>query len=86
MAKQSDLIALFVALAVTVAIAAALVYFVQVLWPLLPAWLSMIVFIVLAVIVIGYPIYALAQWSDRYLARQQRKSKVNKDKNRSADK
>ena len=85
MPKQSDFSALVVALVVTVAMAAALVYFVRVLWPLLPAWLSMIVFIVLAVIVIGYPIYALAQWSDRYLARQQRKGKVNKDKDRSAD-
>ena len=85
MPKQNDFTALVVALAVTVAMAAALVYFVRVLWPLLPAWLSMIVFIALAVIVIGYPIYVLAQWSDRYLARQQRKGKVNKDKDRSAD-
>ena len=32
---------------------------------------ALILFILLAVMAIGYPIYALARWSDRYLARVQ---------------
>ncbi|MEZ5589422.1 MAG: hypothetical protein R3F53_01375 [Gammaproteobacteria bacterium] len=44
---------------------AGLIYFVQVLWPLLPTWVSLIVFIIIAIIIIGAPIYSLARWSNR---------------------
>ena len=46
-----------------------LVYFVTEWWGRLPKTVALILFILLAVMVIGYPIYALARWSDRYLAR-----------------
>lgn len=69
--QRNDIGALLLALGVTLALGWGLVYFVRELWPLLPPWLSLLVFILLAVIVIGYPIYTLARWSDRYLARQQ---------------
>lgn len=58
------------ALLVTLALVGATVYFVQVLWPLLPPWLSLIVFILLAVMVIGYPIYSLGRWSNQRFERQ----------------
>jgi hypothetical protein len=45
------------------------VYFVREVWSRLPPSAALIVWILLAVAVIGYPIYALAQWSSRYLAR-----------------
>ena len=82
--QRSDLIALLFALGVTLALGWGLVYFVREIWPLLPPWLSMILFILLAVIVIGYPIYTLARWSDRYLARRKpsdaQQPAVKKDK------
>jgi TRAP-type C4-dicarboxylate transport system permease small subunit len=74
--QRSDIVALLVALGVTGLLVWGLVYFVQELWPVLPPALALIIFILLAVIVIGYPIYALARLSDRYLARQ----KKNRDK------
>ncbi|MGH8656922.1 MAG: hypothetical protein ACREV4_00105 [Gammaproteobacteria bacterium] len=53
----------------TLVIAAGLLfglsYSVQEAWPRLPPALALIVWILLAVAVIGYPIYALAQWSSR---------------------
>ena len=61
--------AVIIALVVTIAMGWGLVYFVQELWPRLPPWLSMLVFIFIAVVVIGYPILELARWSDRYLER-----------------
>ncbi len=84
--KRSDIGAFIFALAVTVALGWGTVYFVQELWPVLPGWLAMIVFIFLAVAVIGYPIYALAKWSDRYLARtKQAKGKPPAKKNEDSD-
>lgn len=74
--QRSDIVALLVALGVTGLLVWGLVYFVQELWPVLPPALALIIFILLAVIVIGYPIYALARLSDRYLARQ----KKNRDR------
>ena len=68
---KGNFVPFIVALALALVLAAGLIYFVRVIWPLLPSWLSLIIFILLAVAVIGYPIYSLARWSDRYLARQQ---------------
>jgi hypothetical protein len=67
--QRRDLIALLSVLAITIAMWVGLVYFVHKIWPLLPPAVALIGFILLAVAVIGYPIYALAQWSNRYLAR-----------------
>lgn len=64
------MMALLGALVVTLALIAGSIYLVSVLWPLLPGWLMLILFVLLAVIVIGYPIYSLARWSDRRLRQQ----------------
>ncbi len=64
------MMAVITALAVTVALIAGSVYLINVLWPLLPGWMMLILFMLLAVIVIGYPIFSLARWSDRRLQRQ----------------
>ncbi|MFO1433780.1 MAG: hypothetical protein U1F76_27405 [Candidatus Competibacteraceae bacterium] len=68
---RNDISALLIALGVTAAMIWGMVYFVRHIWPYLPPWLSMLIFIFLAVMVIGYPIFELARWSDRYLKRQQ---------------
>lgn len=70
--QRRDAAALLFAALVTAAMGWGIVYFVNELWPLLPGWLAVIVFIFLAVAIIGYPIYALAKWSDRYLERQKK--------------
>lgn len=70
--QRSDVIALLVALGVTGFLVWGLVYLVQELWPVLPPAVALIIFILLAVAVIGYPIYALARLSERYLARQKK--------------
>jgi hypothetical protein len=70
--QRNDSHAVITALAITLALGWGLVYFVRELWPRLPPWLSMLVFIFLAAAVIGYPILALARWSDRYLERHQK--------------
>lgn len=48
----------------------ATIYFVRVLWPLLPAWLALIGFMVLAVLLIGAPIYSLWRWAEQRLEQQ----------------
>lgn len=63
--KRYAVAALLSALAVTLALIAGSVYLVNVLWPSLPSWLMVILFVLLAVMVIGLPIYSLARWSDR---------------------
>ena len=68
--QRNDISALLIALGVTAAMIWGMVYFVRHIWPYLPPWLSMLIFMFLAVMVIGYPIFELARWSDRYLKRQ----------------
>lgn len=58
------------AVALTGVMGALLVWLVNTGWTRLPPWLAVIVFVVLAVFVIGSPIWALARWSERWLARQ----------------
>jgi len=80
---RNDISALLIALVVTAAMGWGMVYFVKHIWPHLPPWLSMLIFIFLAVMVIGYPILELARWSDRYLQRQkeqQRGSTLPRDR------
>ncbi len=49
---------------------AATIYFVRVLWPLLPPWLALIGFMVLAALLIGAPIYSLWRWSEQRMEQQ----------------
>jgi predicted transporter len=67
--QRSDILAFLVSLGITGLMIWGLAYFVNTWWARLPKAVALIVCILLAVMVIGYPIYALARWSDRYLAR-----------------
>lgn len=78
--QHNDIMAFIIALVVTSGLAWVMVYFVRELWPMLPGWLTLILFILLAVAVIGYPIYALAKWSNRYLARSRQDGGKSADK------
>ncbi len=73
--QRSDILALLGSLGITGLLLWGLVYFVNEWWARLPKAVALTVCILLAVMVIGYPIYALARWSDRYLART-REAKV----------
>lgn len=71
--QRQDLIALLAASTITGLMIWGLVYFVNVWWARLPKVVALIICVALAVMVIGYPIYALAKWSDRYLERSRPK-------------
>ncbi len=73
--RSRDLITFLTALGITALLVLGAIYFVREIWPRLPPALSVVIFILLAVIVIGYPIYVLGQWSNRYLARTQELAK-----------
>lgn len=73
-----DLIALLTALGITGLLILGTLYFIKEIWPRLPPAASVIIFIFLAVIVIGYPIYMLGQWSNRYLERVQKEAEEKK--------
>ncbi|HXH04139.1 MAG TPA: hypothetical protein VNN09_12605 [Candidatus Competibacteraceae bacterium] len=60
-----------VSLALSAALIWGLVWFVRAWWSSLPLWLVLIICILLAVAVIGAPIWALFRWAERYLERQQ---------------
>lgn len=72
--NMRDSIALVTALGITALLVLGSIYFVEEIWPHLPPAASVLIFILLAVIVIGYPIYMLGQWSNRYLERVQKRS------------
>lgn len=67
--QRRDILPFLVSLGITGLLIWGLVYFVTEWWGRLPKAVALIGFILLAVMVIGYPIYAMARWSDRYLAR-----------------
>ena len=67
--QRDDILAVLVSLGITGLLLWGLVYFISEWWGRLPKAVALILFILLAVMVIGYPIYALARWSDRDLAR-----------------
>lgn len=67
--RRDDILAIPVAIGMTGLLVWGLVYFINEWWGRLPKAIALTVCILLAVMVIGYPIYALARWSDRYLAR-----------------
>ncbi len=69
--RRDDLLALLVSLGMTGLLIGGMVYFISEWWGRLPKVVALILFVLLAVMVIGYPIYALARWSDQYLARVQ---------------
>ena len=68
---RDDILPLLVSIGITGLLIWGMVYFVNEWWGRLPKSVALILFVLLAVLVIGYPIYALARWSDRYLARVQ---------------
>ena len=67
--QRNDILPFLVSLGITGLLIWGLVYFIDEWWGRLPKAVALTVCILLAVLVIGYPIYALARWSDRYLAR-----------------
>ncbi len=67
--RREDMLAFLFSLGITALMIWGLVYFIQEWWGRLPKGVALIICILLAVMVIGYPIYAMARWSDRYLAR-----------------
>ncbi len=67
--QRSDILAFLVSLGITGLLLWGLVYFINEWWARLPKVVALSICILLAVVAIGYPIYALARWSDRYLAR-----------------
>ncbi len=67
--QRSDILAFLGSLSITGLLVWGLVYFINTWWARLPKAVALAVCILLAVMVIGYPIHALARWSDRYLAR-----------------
>jgi hypothetical protein len=69
---RDDLLALLLSVGITGLLLWGLVYFTTHWWARLPGVAALAICILLAVMVIGYPIYALARWSDRYLARARR--------------
>ena len=71
--KRHDIQALLVSLGITGLLIGGMAYFISAWWGRLPKVVALILFILLAVMAIGYPIYALVQWSDRYLAQTQKR-------------
>jgi CHASE2 domain-containing sensor protein len=69
--RRDNLLALLVSLGITGLLISGMAYFISEWWGRLPKVVALILFILLAVRVIGYPIYALARWSDQYLAQVQ---------------
>lgn len=67
--QRSDILAFLVSLGITGLLLWGLVYFINEWWARLPKVVALSICILLAVVAIGYPIYALARWSDRYLER-----------------
>ena len=67
--QRSDLVTFLVSLGITGLLIWGLVYFINAWWDRLPKAVALTICVLLAVMVIGYPIYALARWSDQYLAR-----------------
>ncbi len=66
---RNDLLAFLSSLTITGLLIWGLVYFISEWWDRLPKAVALVICILMAVMVIGYPIYALARWSDQYLAR-----------------
>ena len=73
--QRSHIGGFLIALIITATMIWGLIYFIRKLWPLLPPWLALLIFILIAVMIIGYPIYTLAQWSNRYLQNNKPKQK-----------
>lgn len=67
--QRSDILAFLVSLGITGLLVWGLAHFVNNWWARLPPAIALSVCILLAVVVIGYPIHALARWSDRHLER-----------------
>jgi protein-S-isoprenylcysteine O-methyltransferase Ste14 len=79
---RRDVFAAVVAAAVVALFAVGTVYFVQEVWPRLPTAAAVILLILLAAAVIGSPIYALLQWSNRYLERHNKQQQTRQPEHR----
>lgn len=77
--QRSDLLAFLISLSITGLLIWGLVYFINTWWDRLPKVVALIICVVMAIMVIGYPIYALARWSDQYLARIKAAQQNRKD-------
>jgi len=76
--QRSDLLAFLFSIGITGLLIWGLVHFINHWWDRLPKAVALTVCILLAVMVIGYPIYALARWSDRYLAQANEQQKQDR--------
>ncbi|HOW76485.1 MAG TPA: hypothetical protein P5102_07120 [Candidatus Competibacteraceae bacterium] len=77
--QRSDLLTFLISLSITGLLIWGLVYFINTWWDRLPKVVALIICVVMAIMVIGYPIYALARWSDQYLARIKAAQQNRKD-------
>lgn len=77
--QRSDLLTFLISLSITGMLIWGLVYFINTWWDRLPKVVALIICVVMAIMVIGYPIYALARWSDQYLARIKAAQQNRKD-------
>lgn len=74
--QRRDVVALLGALLFTLFLIVLLYLFFNGLWPVLPAWISVPVCILVAVLAIGSPIFTLRRISDRLLQDPQRRVKT----------
>ncbi len=77
--QRSDLLTFLISLSITGLLIWGLAYFINTWWDRLPKVVALIICVVMAIMVIGYPIYALARWSDQYLARIKAAQQNRKD-------
>ncbi len=77
--QRSDLLTFLISLSITGLLIWGLAYFINTWWDRLPKVVALIICVVMAIMVIGYPIYALARWSDQYLARIKAAQRNRKD-------
>ena len=75
--RRSDMLGFLASLSIIGLMIWGLVYFINHGWARLPTAVALIVCMLLAVMAIGYPIYALARWSDRYLTRVRKARKAS---------
>ena len=75
----NNFLTFLISLSITGLLIWGLVYFINTWWDRLPKVVALIICVVMAIMVIGYPIYALARWSDQYLARIKAAQQNRKD-------
>ncbi|PIE83341.1 MAG: hypothetical protein CSA09_02405 [Candidatus Contendobacter odensis] len=76
--QRNDILAFITSLGITGLLVWGLVYFITEWWSRLPKLVALTICILIAIMVIGYPIFSLARWSDHYLERT-KAAKGNKE-------